>query len=139
MIAYLDTSALVKLYVEEAGSGDVRGAVSVAQAVATSRVAYPEARAALARRHREGALSEEELRRCAAALDDDLDALVIVELTAPVAMRAGDLAEQRALRGFDGVHLASALELRRLAGERPSFWCYDDRLEAAARLEGLQR
>ncbi len=48
MILYLDTSALVKLYVSEEGSEIVRGAVESAGRVATSRIAYAEARAALA-------------------------------------------------------------------------------------------
>jgi uncharacterized protein len=53
---YLDTSSLVKLYVAEAGSEDVRAQVHRATVVATSMIAYPETRAALARRRRERAL-----------------------------------------------------------------------------------
>ena len=54
MILYLDTSALVKLYVEEDGSEEVSTAVRDASRVATSAVAYPEARATFARLEREG-------------------------------------------------------------------------------------
>jgi len=54
VICYLDSSALVKLYVHEQGSETVRKLVDAASAVATSKVAYPEARAALARGFREG-------------------------------------------------------------------------------------
>jgi predicted nucleic acid-binding protein len=49
---YLDTSSLVKLYVTEAGSDSVHGLVNEASIVATASIAYPEARAALARRWR---------------------------------------------------------------------------------------
>ena len=49
MILYLDTSALVKLYVREAGSVLVRRATEASEAAATSTVAYAEARAAFAR------------------------------------------------------------------------------------------
>ena len=49
MILYLDTSALVKLYVREHGSAAVRALVERADVVATSVVAYAEARAAFAR------------------------------------------------------------------------------------------
>ena len=49
MIGYVDTSSLVKLYVEEEGSRRVRDFVERSELVATSVVAYPEARAALAR------------------------------------------------------------------------------------------
>jgi antitoxin (DNA-binding transcriptional repressor) of toxin-antitoxin stability system len=51
---YLDTSALVKLYVDEEGALAVRHAVDQAELVATSAIAYAEARAAFARRHWEG-------------------------------------------------------------------------------------
>ena len=47
MILYLDTSALVKLYVEEAGTVSVVARIGEAEAVATARVTYAEARAAL--------------------------------------------------------------------------------------------
>ena len=43
---------------------------------------------------------------------DALDAeLVIVGVDEALAQRAGELADERALRGYDGVHLASALAL----------------------------
>jgi len=54
---YLDTSSLVKLYVTEADSEVVRRLVGDANVVATSVVAYPETRAALARLRREGVLT----------------------------------------------------------------------------------
>ena len=53
MILYLDTSALVKLYVEEEGSDEVKKACEQAQVVVTSRLAYAEARSAFARAWRE--------------------------------------------------------------------------------------
>ena len=57
--------------------------------------------------------------------------------SAKVAKRAGDLAERRALRGFDAIHLASALEVEELTSAVPSFCCFDDRLREAAAAEGL--
>lgn len=45
MILYLDTSALVKLYVRERGSVSVRALVEQADVVASSVIAYAEARA----------------------------------------------------------------------------------------------
>lgn len=127
----------MKLYVREAGSSETRERLDAASAIATSRVAYPEARAALARRQREAAITKAALARAVSALDRDLVHFVVVELSANVARRAGDLAERRALRGFDAIHLASALEVERLVGTVPSFCCFDDRLRAAALAEGL--
>ena len=56
MIVFLDTSALVKLYVQEDGSDDIRRYVGTCDAVMVSAAAYPEARAALARVYRDGSL-----------------------------------------------------------------------------------
>ena len=137
MNLYLDTSALVKLYVREVGSASVARHVQRAERVLTSRVAYPEARAAFARRHREHAFSERSLRRIVSRLDRDWTAYVAVELHESVASRAGVLAESRALRGFDAIHLASALEIATLLGEPVRFLAYDARLALAASAEGL--
>jgi len=105
--------------------------------VATSRVAYPEARAAFARRRREAAITRAALARALAALDRDLVRFVVVELSAKVAKRAANLAERRALRGFDAIHLASALEVEELTGIVPGFLCFDERLREAASAEKL--
>lgn len=137
MTLYLDTSSLVKLYVRERGSAGVKSRVASAAVVSTSRVAYPEARAAFARRHREGGLRTAGLRRAVSALDRDLAAFLVVELDETVAREAGHLAERHALRGFDAIHLASALTLGRLLGAAPSFVAFDDRLVATALAEGL--
>jgi len=59
VILYLDTSALVKLYVQEVGSADVNDWLKDADAAATSWVAYAEARAAFARGLREGITGRE--------------------------------------------------------------------------------
>ena len=61
----------------------------------------------------------------------------MVELSSKVARRAGELAERRALRGFDAIHLASALEVEHLMGSTGGFCCFDDRLREAASAEGL--
>ena len=127
----------MKLYVREPGTAETRARVGSATLIATARIAYPEARAALARRQREAAIGRRALARAVSALDRDLGRFVVVELSAKVAKRAGELAELRALRGFDAIHLASALEVDGLTGLVPAFWCYDERLGEAAAAEGL--
>src|SRR5262249_47052266 len=68
---YLDTSALVKLYVEEEGATTVRTASDEADVITTSALASAEARAAYARRPREGALSSREYRHVIHDFDED--------------------------------------------------------------------
>jgi uncharacterized protein len=57
MILYLDTSSLIKIYVDEPGSEIVRRLLGQASIVSTSVIAYPESRTALGRLRREGTLT----------------------------------------------------------------------------------
>lgn len=134
MTLYLDTSSLVKLYVAEAGSDAVRRLVDDADVVATAAIAYPEARAALARRRREGDLPARAFSAAKRALDDDWPRYLTVDVTAPLCREAGSLAERHALRGYDSVHLAAFLQVARAAGKAAvRFSCFDERLTRAAR------
>ena len=133
MTLYLDTSSLIKLYVAEAGSDVVGELVKSADVVATSAIAYPEARAALARRRREQVLSAASLRNAKRALEDDWPAYLSLEVTTTLCHDAGDIAERYHLRGHDSVHLASFLEVARVAGATDvRFSSADTRLNHAA-------
>lgn len=133
MILYLDTSSLVKLYLDEIGSADVRRQVAEANVVATSVVAYPEARSAFARLAREGLLTPEELSEVHSAFHRDWSSFLRVGVLVRVYQHAGDLAEGHGLRGFDAIHLASFLEVAAQAGDEPvAFSAFDARLNAAA-------
>jgi predicted nucleic acid-binding protein len=137
VILYLDTSALVKLYVEEAESTAIAAAVDRAVAVATARITYAEARAAFARHARGGGLTAAELRRVVRQLDEEWGQYSIVEITDAVVRRAGALAERHKLRGYDAVQLAAALDVR-LAGGDIEFSSFDVRLSRAAQRERLR-
>ncbi|MCB1058157.1 MAG: type II toxin-antitoxin system VapC family toxin [Acidobacteria bacterium] len=133
MILYLDTSSLVKLYVDEIGSSDVCALVDRADVVSTSMVALPEARSAFARLAREEVLSAQELDSVRKAFLGDWDSFLKVRMVQRLCRRAGDLAEDYALRGFDALHLASFLEiLEQSEDERVEFSAFDARLNAAA-------
>ena len=138
MILFLETSNLVKLYVREKDSRAVRKSVEAAEAVATSVIAYAEARAAFARKLREKGISEEAHRHIKGALDRDWPRFFILNVSAGTAKMAGDLAEKRGLRGFDALHLASAVELRAAGATGLRFSSADERLLAAARAEGFE-
>jgi uncharacterized protein len=134
---YLDTSALVKLYVEEEGSDAVWRLVG-ADAGATCRVTWAEALAALARRERESAADSAAVWAVARErLAHDWPALQIVEVTQPLVEQAGEFAQTFALRGFDAVQLAAGQALGRVLTEAPVFVSFDRRLNRAARVLGL--
>lgn len=137
MILYLDTSALVKLYVRERGSLQTRKQADRAEALATSVVAYAEARAAFARLWRERPANRGRHRARVAQLDRDWSRYMQVELTPALGRSAGELAERHGLRGFDAIHLASAVWLRSAYSGELRFAAFDRRLAAAARAAGL--
>lgn len=134
MTLYLDTSSLVTIYVAEPDSDVVRTLVDRATVVATSGIAYPETRAALARRRRERALSPAAYRFATRAFEDDWSRYLAVDVSVAICREAGSLAERYRLRGYDSVHLASYLEIARRAGvAETQFSSFDDRLNRAAR------
>jgi len=131
---YLDTSSLVKLYVEEIASDDVRNLVARATVVATSIVAYAETRAALAGLRRSGDLSPAKFAAAKRSFDAQWPAFLTLDVTASVSQEAGNFAEHYALRGFDALHLASFAEISRRAGSTEThFSSFDDRLNKASR------
>lgn len=133
-LAYLDSSALVKLVVEEDGSDEVAKLWDGADAVVTSRVAHPEVRAALAAAHRDRRLDDTGHNAAKQSWREFHSALRMVEVNAALEDRAGALAETHALSGFDAIHLASALTL----AEAPVILAtWDRRLRTAARTIGL--
>ena len=133
---YFDASALVKRYVREKGSVRVRRLIA-SDTPATSRLSEVEVAAALERRSREGAFSPAERDRALAALTIDLQAIVVVELTPEISVRARTLLQRHLLRTGDAIQLASCLYLQEQLAEPMALVGFDDRLTAAARLEGL--
>jgi predicted nucleic acid-binding protein len=131
---YLDTSSLVKLYVEEAGSDAVRALVAQAAVIATSMVAYAETRAALARLRRSGDLSPAKFGLAKRDFEAEWPLFLTLDVSAAVGREAGEFAERYALRGFDALHLASFAEVARRAGAPDTrFSSFDDPLNKAAR------
>ena len=138
MIVYYDTSALVKLYVTEDGSAEMKALLSESEIAATARVSWVEAHAAMARRARERVADVAALDQARAALRADWPHFLVIELTQELCERAAAHAEVFALRAYDGVQLAGADLLRERAGAEVSFACFDRRLSLAARVLGLQ-
>jgi predicted nucleic acid-binding protein len=136
VIHYLDTSALVKRYVLEPGSRTVREIVR-RRTVAVSRIAYAELASAVARLQREGELDARGRDQILARLDEDFASFTVVEVRPAIVRRVPALVVQRALRGYDAVHLASALAVRD-QGAALTFWSADRALVGAATSFGLK-
>jgi len=137
LILYCDSSALVKLYVDEAGSARIHVAVAEAMALATCRISWAETHAAFSRRVREVPEDLAAIELARQALAGDWPRFVVLEVTQPLVERAAEYADAFALRGYDSVQLAAAKLASETIGEPCGFACFDDRLGKAARLLGL--
>jgi predicted nucleic acid-binding protein len=110
-IVYFDSSAFVKLVVEEEGSDLAAELWDGCDAALSSRLSYPEVRAALAAAARNHQLTARGLDLAASTWEDFWSATRPVELTGEIEQLAGQLASEHALRGADAVHLASSLAI----------------------------
>jgi hypothetical protein len=141
---YFDSSALVKLYIAETGTGWLQGlcAPTAGHAIYTARISGAEIVAALFRRARTGALSLSDAQTVSVQFKSDFHGgYQVVEVTEALVDRAMALAEKHGLRGYDAVQLAAALELQTLRAllslSSVTFISADDTLNSAAIAEGL--
>lgn len=109
----------------------------VSGALATSRLSEVEVASALSRRRREGLCTDRERDVALSDLANDLGEMRVVELVGDVVATARRVLQHHPLRAGDAIHLASCLRLQQEAGEPAPFVAFDDRLRAAAALEGL--
>ena len=137
MILFCDTSALIKLYVAEAGADHLRRAAQAAAAIAVARIGWAEAMAGLARRQRESNGQELVIDRVRSRLKADWASFLVVEVTQTVVELASDYAETFAVRGYDSVQLAAAQVIKRSITEPVCFACFDRKLERAAQVLGF--
>ncbi|MGH9460777.1 MAG: type II toxin-antitoxin system VapC family toxin [Vicinamibacteria bacterium] len=134
---YLDTSALVKRFVAEAASDRIRRLIVAEASVATSKIAYAEIYSGLTRKWRENDLSKSDHALACRQFEMDWEAYVRVELHDEILVLSRDLIQRHPLRGFDAVHVASAVYLQKALGEPMSFVAADKRLLEAAHQESL--
>lgn len=139
MIVYLDTSAFVKLILDEPSSPDVHGWFEGASQAASSVITYAEASAALFRRDRDAGHAPARLRAWVAGLDARWERIFSIPVSE---LPAGRLALTHGLRGMDAIQLAAAAMLRSdILAVSPQteivFAAFDRKLLEAAEREGL--
>ncbi len=128
---YADSSVIVKRYYQEPGSQRVRGSWARSDRVFTSRVAYAEVHAALARKRRDGGISAAQLRRIGSAFESEWPAYDQVLVDRATSVHVRRLVARHNLRGFDAIHLSAVLWLKEQLGDI-EFWVSDERLISAA-------
>jgi predicted nucleic acid-binding protein len=141
---YLDASALVKRYLAETGSAWVESlcADEANNAIAIAQFGLVETAAAFAAKRRGQFITDSEYESALADLLRDAGERYRLVAVGPALIdNAIQLTRRQKLRGYDAIHLASALALNTpLVGNRLpplTFVAADDNLLAAAQLEGL--
>lgn len=137
MIVFFDTSALIKIYLEEAGSVAARELWHRSTMVIGSVLLYPEMHATFARKAREGA-ERAKIFTARNAFDVDWLTFLRVPIDDEIFTICRRLIDSHPLRGADAVHLASAARAQESLGIPLRFACADERLCAAAKLEHLE-
>jgi uncharacterized protein len=132
---YLDSSAFVKLFVKEAGSGVLNVALSAAAEVILADLTFTELASALSRRTREGNLTVAASRAIYRQVEKLGDSYRRVEITPPIHRRAERLlltSTKIPLRALDALHIATALD-----ADAATIVSFDERLREAAKSQGL--
>jgi predicted nucleic acid-binding protein len=128
MTLYIDSSALLKRYVDEHDSEQAVSLMTTDPVLVTSRLAEIEVRRNLSRLLEGSALLE--ARR---SLATDLDAFALVALDATTCGEAARIGEETFCRSLDSIHLAAALR----AGPTTTLLTFDLRQAQVARSVGL--
>lgn len=139
---YWDASSLVAYHLQEPGRYEVVVRPREdAERVALSVLAYPEARAAFARALRDSsrqpAISAEDYDVAVRDLNADWSTYVHVVVDDMLIQDAGDNAATHSLRGYDAIHLTSALRLLHTGADALQFSTWDTSLATAATVAGL--
>jgi hypothetical protein len=138
---FADSSALVKLYADEAGHDQIRGLVSMAVA----QLARVEVPAALWRKQRMGELSAGDARLLTAdfeadyfGTDSEPPRFAAVAVTGSLLDEAARLCASHGLRAYVAVQLSAALAVRRVDESCTEFAAFDRSLRTAAATEGFE-
>lgn len=141
-ILYLDTSALVKLYVREAGTDELLRLAhpDVGNRLAILSLSRIEFRAALRHRAKLGDIDSPALEELLRSFSVHLSSVFQIQpVNEAVVEAAAGLIDRHGLRAYDALQLAGCVLLRGTLGDaiEMQFVCADTALLEAARAEGL--
>lgn len=134
---YWDTSALIKLFVEEPGTAQVTALFDRDPDVVISKMGFAEAHCALARRWREKSFKKRDYQLTVKRWNVLWKNYLVVELSDEVVYECERLVKEYPLRALDAIHLSSAIFFKKNTGLNLSFVCADLKLLEAAEAEGL--
>ena len=138
MMFYLDTSALVKRYIHEAGSDLVNSLFADASGVATGVISRAETSAAFAKAVRIGILDRENVWQALQDFRAEWPDYIRLPVSEATVVKADQLAWELNLRGYDSVHLAIAVTWEDTLREEVELVTFDQQLWQAAQQIGLK-
>ena len=137
---FLDTSALVKLYVQEPGTDRLLPLVTdqPGNRFAVLAISAVEIRSAIRRRQRAGDIDADVAAAILASVQSHTEARFIRQaVNDTVVDNALEMIDRYPLRAYDAIQLAGCLALCAITAEAFTFVCSDHRLLEAARSERL--
>jgi hypothetical protein len=141
LTVFADSSAVVKLYVDEEGAAEIRAVPHIA----VSALTRVEVAAAIWRKRRASELSGQAAALLNARFDSDIAAesppaarFDTLPVTEAILRSAAEVTAMRALRAYDAVQLASAIAARAADPSCATFACFDRDLREAAAAEGFR-
>ncbi|MGD1905248.1 MAG: type II toxin-antitoxin system VapC family toxin [Leptolyngbyaceae cyanobacterium] len=120
-LCYLDASAWVKRYCQEAGTQATQALFAGDSILACASLGFIEVLATLSRKAKAGQLNPEQFQQKQQEVTVDWEQFIQVQLSDEVLQEAVKLTAALALRGADGIHLASAIILKRSLSEADEF------------------
>ena len=139
MIAYFDSSSIVKWFFDEVHMDLARDARDRAEVCCTSLLAYAEVLSAINRAWRADRCLKSEMEIVRGEFQRIWPDFIWIRVDERLMYQSGQIILGHGLKGFDAIHLASAILLKGEIGERQEilFSCFDKNLNLAARKEGF--
>ncbi len=138
MILYVDSSALMRRYLNRPGREEMGSRLSESELVATATLPQVEVAASLTRLAKGGVITLRDAAHAIHRLEQDRDAMWLIPINSVVVGRAYHLGQQYGLKGYDAVHLAAATTVRAVVGQSVELATFDAQLWAAGAVEGLE-
>jgi hypothetical protein len=137
MIIYYDTSALLKIDINETYSDLVRQIISDNKINYISTLSYVEINSVFSRCLNDGQISEEELIFFKSSFNNDFKIFQKIPIDLNILKRAAELTYSSGLRTLDSIHLASIEYLKLTANDELVFACFDKKLNEGAKELGI--
>jgi len=138
LIIYLDTSALLKQYINEQGAEQVKQLIGQAAGIGSATVTHAEMASAMSRIVRNGMLSPEEGQKAWEEFLRDWPSVAKQKISTQLVERAASLAWKYRLRGYDAIHLAAAQAWQEALAAPVTLATFDRELWQAARGAGVE-